>query len=173
MKYSEIKDYLRLSPKGKIEKRYKNGSWNIVEGSNAAGGYKRLISREHKHLSYHRVVYSLYNKCDIPKGMDVDHINFIRDDNHPDNLQLLDRVDNTAKSSKGITVDKTRNSFSVVANSTFEGKGVRVTLYCGKDKVKAEQLAVKYNSLFGWGMPLYQTRKTNIDTWKQALIDNI
>lgn len=60
-------------------------------------GYRRVRIGDGKEL-VHRLVWIAF-KGDIPDGMVVDHINFKRDDNRIENLQLLTIEENSSKKS--------------------------------------------------------------------------
>jgi len=60
-----------------------------------SGGYY-LVCVEGKMRNWHKLVYEWFNGT-IPTGMQVDHINNIRDDNRIANLQLVSRRDNSRK----------------------------------------------------------------------------
>jgi len=61
-------------------------------GSKCHNGYLRL-SIDYKSHQAHRLVWILHNG-DIPKGLFIDHINGIRDDNRIDNLRLVTKQEN-------------------------------------------------------------------------------
>ena len=56
-------------------------------------GYRRVRVGGGKIMYEHRIVWEMHNGA-IPEGMQVDHINGIRDDNRIENLQLLTLVEN-------------------------------------------------------------------------------
>jgi hypothetical protein len=70
--------------------------YNKTKGKRAgrvgAHGY-RQIAMNGKKLYEHRLVWEMHNGP-IPDGMEIDHINRIRDDNRIENLQLLSHQDN-------------------------------------------------------------------------------
>lgn len=63
--------------------------------SNDGKGYLQInINKKKKQV--HRVIYEKFNG-EIPDGMQVDHINNVRDDNRIENLQLLTHQQNIQK----------------------------------------------------------------------------
>lgn len=55
-------------------------------------GYLTCSVKDGKQL-VHRIVFETFNS-DIPDGYEIDHINYIRDDNRLSNLQLLTHIEN-------------------------------------------------------------------------------
>jgi hypothetical protein len=64
-------------------------------------GYN-IISVKGKQWREHRYVWTLSNG-DIPKGMEIDHINGKRDDNRIENLQMLTKKQNNQRFRRGTT----------------------------------------------------------------------
>lgn len=68
-------------------------SWNKyyagrpVEGARTVGGYV-TVGIEGKRYMYHRLMYCVYHKCDVPSDMEIDHRDHIRYNNEPHNLRL-------------------------------------------------------------------------------------
>lgn len=56
-------------------------------------GYKRIKCKGRSYMA-HRVIWMLYNNADIPDGMQIDHINRVKDDNHAENLRIVTRSQN-------------------------------------------------------------------------------
>lgn len=82
-----------------------------VKGALDNKGYRRtrVDGKQYKH---HRLVW-IYHNGKIPEGMQVDHINRIRDDNRIENLQLLNHKYHIRKDRAGRA--KSRNK-SGIAN---------------------------------------------------------
>lgn len=59
-------------------------------------GYKRLTVNK-KLTSCHRIIWEMHNGS-IPKGLEVDHINRVRDDNRIENLRLVTKSENALNS---------------------------------------------------------------------------
>ena len=55
----------------------------------------------------HRVIWEMFNGK-IPEGLQIDHINGIKDDNRIENLQLLSHKQNTQRSMHSRGYDKTK-----------------------------------------------------------------
>lgn len=66
--------------------------WNLVRGNLEKDGYRR-ISIDGGHAVAARVVYEVFVER-IPDGMEIDHINTVRDDNRVENLRIVTRRDN-------------------------------------------------------------------------------
>lgn len=83
-----------------LQKRDGNGNIRkerMLILSTTKDGYKVMhffVNGKAKHINFHRVVYEAFNETKIPKGMEVNHKNGIRDDNSPENLELLSHADN-------------------------------------------------------------------------------
>ena len=103
-------------------------------------------------IGMHRLVYMYFNG-DIPKGMVIDHINQVRDDNRIINLRVVNQEENcknrrvsiaSASGITGVTWAKSRNKWQVLIG--VNGKNVYVGRYEKlEDAVKARKEAeVKY-----------------------------
>ena len=66
--------------------------WNLVRGNLEKDGYRR-ISIDGRHAVAARVVYEVFVER-IPDGMEIDHINTVRDDNRVENLRVVTHRDN-------------------------------------------------------------------------------
>lgn len=70
--------------------------YNKTKGKRAGrvgtNGYRVVTISKKKHYE-HRLIWEMHNGP-IPDGMEIDHINRIRDDNRIENLQLLSHQDN-------------------------------------------------------------------------------
>jgi len=95
----------------KSKLRYEDGKlyWLPKSGPGRTGragtlkkdqGYRRLRVGDGKYVSEHRLIWEMHNGP-IPEGMQVDHINGIRDDNRIENLQLLTLVENATRRTVG------------------------------------------------------------------------
>lgn len=66
--------------------------WSPVRGNLEKDGYRR-ISVDGRHAVAARVVYEVFVER-IPDGMEIDHINTVRDDNRVENLRVVTHRDN-------------------------------------------------------------------------------
>ena len=66
--------------------------WSPVRGNLEKDGYRR-ISIDGRHAVVARVVYEVFVER-IPDGMEIDHINTVRDDNRVENLRVVTHRDN-------------------------------------------------------------------------------
>lgn len=66
--------------------------WSPVRGNLEKDGYRR-ISIDGRHAVAARVIYEVFVER-IPDGMEIDHINTVRDDNRVENLRVVTHRDN-------------------------------------------------------------------------------
>lgn len=66
--------------------------WNPTRGTLEKDGYRR-IGIDGRHAVAARVVYEVFVER-IPDGMEIDHINTVRDDNRVENLRVVTHRDN-------------------------------------------------------------------------------
>lgn len=91
--YRDGKIYWKVSP----GRRAKVGS---EAGSNQIKGY-RFVKFHGVLYMTHRVIWEMHN-CEIPHGMEVDHLNHIMDDNRIENLRVVTKSINQRNASKRI-----------------------------------------------------------------------
>ncbi len=83
--------------------KYKDGHifWNIKRrkvkfgseaGSCKSHGYK-VVRVNGRQFLVHRIIWEMHNGA-IPEGMEIDHINHVRDDNRIENLRIVSHADN-------------------------------------------------------------------------------
>lgn len=95
--YSETFDYIdgKLVWKVSTSRKIRIGS---TAGCKQKNGY--IVVRVNKKLHYaHRIIWEMFNG-EIPRGMEVDHINHTRDDNRIENLRIVTRKGNCRNFSK-------------------------------------------------------------------------
>ena len=68
-------------------------------GSLNSGGYLQFMYQR-KTYKVHRIIWCMVHGS-IPEGMQIDHINGVRDDNRIDNLRLVTRVVNNRNRKQG------------------------------------------------------------------------
>ena len=92
----ELKKVFRIKD-GNLERlnyHYPNGKWTVVENKkNHNTGYC-LVWFNGRKVSYHVIIWILSTGEDIPKSMEIDHINGDRIDNRIENLRLVTRRGN-------------------------------------------------------------------------------
>ena len=81
-------------------------------------GYKRITVNK-KHTTCHRVIWEMHNGA-IPKGMFIDHINRVRDDNRIENLRLVTHSQNALNS-------KLRSTNTTGIKGLYLGKNPKLT----------------------------------------------
>ena len=104
-----------------------------IAGNLHHSGYKRVGYKRKEYLM-HRVVYEMFYGP-IPKGMEIDHINRIRDDNRIENLRLATSQQNSFNtSSKGYSWGKHANKW--IAQIRIEGKKKHLGCFNTKEEAK-------------------------------------
>ena len=92
---------------------------------------------------YHRLIYCLHNKADIPISMVIDHIDNDQSNNLPDNLQLVTHTLNNSKDSiqslpKPIKGGKYRLRFCYKLGS------IHIGVYNESDWIKYNEILTTY-----------------------------
>jgi hypothetical protein len=90
-RYENGKLFWKIRPRGNVHIGDEAGSPN-------GDGHLRVMYKR-KYYLVHRVIYELHNGP-IPKEMQIDHVNGIRDDNRIDNLRLATQSQNNWNSSR-------------------------------------------------------------------------
>ena len=72
--------------------------YSKINGSDNGTGYRvyKLIDKDGNKIYQlgHRFTYEAWNEEIIPSGMEIHHKNFVRDDNHIDNLDCISISEN-------------------------------------------------------------------------------
>lgn len=74
----------------------KSGIWRELKPFKDRDGYLRFdccLNRTQKCIIVHRAVWAAFNGK-IPDGLEINHINCVRDDNRLENLELVTRLQN-------------------------------------------------------------------------------
>ena len=139
----------QINTTGCVKKSTKRAK--LLKLNTTNGGYKFFLfvkNKERKMMLIHRVVYNRF--CgEIPKNLEVDHINSIRDDNRLCNLQLLSRGDNTIKALKrnDIPVGVYKNNSNWIARIYIKGRLINLGTYPTKEL--ASQIYQQYKQDYG------------------------
>ena len=129
-KYFEYKDG-KLYWKVSTAKKVKVGQ---EAGKKANKGYIELKCNG-KDFKAHRIIWEMFNGK-IPEGLQIDHINGVRDDNRIENLQLVTHKQNCQRrnDSKGYVKQKHVKARPYYARKTFNNKLYNIGLFgtaCG------------------------------------------
>lgn len=95
-------DYLYYSPSdGTLRWKVRCGKRSRIDGisgSKSGNGYVQIRVKGNSGLA-HRIIWELHHGP-IPEGMEIDHINHVKDDNRIENLRLVDNPENGKNKSK-------------------------------------------------------------------------
>lgn len=112
-----------ITDKGEIYNSYRK-----YKGARMKNGYM-AVSLNHEQKYIHRLVWEAFNGK-IPQGMEIDHINTMRDDNRLCNLRL---VDSKGNKNNPITLEKYKESnkgkFSLGLATLIKAKRKKVYQY--------------------------------------------
>jgi hypothetical protein len=92
-------------------------------GNKKLNGYRELQVYGKRFLT-HRFIWEMFNGS-IPKGLQIDHINGIRDDNRIENLRLVTNAQNQLNS-----VLKPSNKLGI--KGVYKSSKNRWSIFCGK-----------------------------------------
>ena len=104
-----------------------------VAGSIKSDGYRR-VQIDGKIYLAHRLIWEMFNDF-IPEGIQIDHINNIRDDNRIDNLRLVNN-------------NKNQWNALISQNNTSGFKGVSFDSWSGLWRGRVEKNKIKYHKSF-------------------------
>lgn len=107
-----------------------------------------------------RLIYWKFNGP-IPEGMAVDHINEIRTDNRLDNLQLLTRTENSAKTNKKNPKLLSMTTKDHVCNARFTEEDIREIRRLRAEKKTQSEIARLFGTTKG-----HISEICNRKTWK-------
>lgn len=125
LSYKEGKLYWKKDCKNKM----KTGD---EAGYKMPSGY-RIVWIDNNHYYEHRIIWIMHNG-DIPVGLEIDHINLVKNDNRLNNLRLATKSQNTRnKVSKNVYFRKDRSQYEAYFN--IHGKR---TTKCFKSQEEAE-----------------------------------
>ena len=132
---------------------YKDGNlyWAVNKGSRAMAGSRagtpngrgyRQVIVDGKKILEHRIIYEMHNGP-IPDGMQIDHINGIRDDNRIENLRVVTQSENqhNQREAKGFCFDKATGKFQAYIN--LDGKQIHLGLHETPVDARAAYLRAK------------------------------
>lgn len=125
--YSDGKLFWKYSPSRSAKK-------GNEAGYNHKDGY-RCIQLDGKSYMAHRIVY-LMHYGEIPKGMQIDHINHNRSDNRIENLRIVDNKENqyNKKAAKGCRL---RKCGRWEARITVDGKQIALGYYSTEEEASS------------------------------------
>lgn len=93
---------------GRIWSKYYN---KFLKPQTTQGGYQRvgLVDNEGKlhHQLVHRVIWIAVNNCEIPEGMELNHLDEDKTNNHISNLELVTPKENINFGTRNARVAKT------------------------------------------------------------------
>lgn len=115
IKWSDLFDYMDGCLTWKI-KPCKNMKASSPAGCIRNDGYFQVRFMNKIYLT-HRVVWEMFNG-QIPDGMQIDHVNHIRNDNRIENLRMVTKIDNGKNLTK-----KTNNTSGFTGVSWSKRKG--------------------------------------------------
>ena len=110
-------------------------------GSTDSNGYRR-VKVDGKKILEHRVIYEMHNGS-IPDGMEIDHINGVRDDNRIENLRVVTSSENqqNLRDVKGFNFHKPTGKFQ--AYIKLDGKHIHLGRYETPVDARAAYLRAK------------------------------
>ena len=131
---------------------YQDGElyWAVSRGTSKAGsragstnseGY-RQVQVDGTRLLEHRIIYEMHNGS-IPEGMQIDHINGVKDDNRIENLRVVTSSENNQnrRQAKGFIFHKLTGKF--MAQIRVGGKQIYLGLHDTPVDARAAYLRAK------------------------------
>lgn len=89
--YGQVISLARVDACGKNRKERKLILGTTKDGYKVVNFWK---AKKAFHIGVHRIIWESFNKKKIPDNHEVNHINGIRDDNRPENLETMTHLDN-------------------------------------------------------------------------------
>ena len=105
-------DIYSLKTKKILSKNRNNGNGYLIFS------FYNNIKSKYQNYYYHRFIYEVFN-APIPKNMEVDHLNGVKNDNNIINLQLLSHKQNVEKSNN-------KSIISICINTGEERKYISI-----------------------------------------------
>ena len=128
--------------------RLKKSGWVRAEHKTPQGylQVRKMIDGKRYHVSAHRIVWCYFNCCPIPEGFVPNHKNGKKDDNHPDNLEVLSYSDNQKHAHRTGLIDQygEKNPGSKISNKDV----VKIREIYSKGKVTQKFLADQHDVAF-------------------------
>lgn len=94
--------------RNKINRHLKNKDMHVIGSLHK--GY-RVTSIRCKNFYVHRIIYQIYNNCELSGDVQIDHVDCDKENNHPKNLRIATASDN-------------KTNTKIQANNTSGFKGV-------------------------------------------------
>jgi len=143
----------------------RGGKWKLVENKNNCDGYC-LVGFQNKRMYFHRLIYILSKKADIPAGHMLDHVDGDKLNNNIENLRIVTNRENLQNreshrlgSLVGASFYKRYNKWlsQIVINS----KKINLGYYATEQEASAQYLlAVQYIDEFDNNKQFRQLLKT-------------
>ena len=132
-----------------------SAKYGRIVGKPNAAGYIRIYINS-KRIMAHRLIWMFHNG-DIPVGLDIDHINGLRNDNRIENLRVATRCQNQCNRPKfknnksgykGVYLDKSRNKWR--ARITVNKKVNHLGLFDTPEEARIEynKASIQYHKEF-------------------------
>jgi hypothetical protein len=128
------------------------------------GRYKKIgfgPARDRKHVYAHRIVWIWANGRSIPEGMQINHKDGDKHNNHPDNLECVTRKQNAEHASRVLQANSGEKNGSTVLT---EDKVREIRRLCAVGTMTRREIGEMYGVHFS-NITLIANRKT----WKHVL----
>lgn len=140
--WNEVFDYKKGCLYWKIIPSNRVRAGDQAGGLDSKSGYKVL---RYKGVLYqaHRIIYEMHYGS-IPEGMQIDHINRVRDDNRVYNLRLVTSQENKwNRKAKGYYYHKSAGKYQ--ANICLNDTTIYLGLFCTEEEARKAYLKAKDN----------------------------